>query len=160
MQGLIGHCSIWAVVVPDICAALESNPTAKFGTRYINWCAAHFPKDPRVTAGAAFRCGTPFCMKGPRCPRTAPPTHASTLNTAASAWWSQERWTSNSRIDPEEHPTLDDGKLEIWLVNRQLGFDIIENPEKAGKRGIPGRTVGTSRRNEDSTLLHTRLWSP
>jgi hypothetical protein len=28
--------------------------------------------------------------------------------------------------------TLYDRKLEIWLVNRQPGFDIIENPEKPG----------------------------
>jgi hypothetical protein len=28
--------------------------------------------------------------------------------------------------------TLYDRKLEIWLVNRQPGFDIIENPQKPG----------------------------
>jgi hypothetical protein len=28
--------------------------------------------------------------------------------------------------------TLYDKKLQIWLLNRQPGFDIIENPQKAG----------------------------
>jgi hypothetical protein len=41
--------------MPDICASLESNPTAKVGTRYIDWCAAHFPKNPIVTAGDRFQ---------------------------------------------------------------------------------------------------------
>ena len=38
-----------AVVLPDICAALESDPSVKIGARYIDWCAAHFPSNPRLT---------------------------------------------------------------------------------------------------------------
>src|SRR5262245_6220406 len=44
-----------AVVLPDICAALESDPTAKTGVRYIDWCAAHFPSNPRLTAGDRYQ---------------------------------------------------------------------------------------------------------
>jgi hypothetical protein len=44
-----------ALVLPDICAALESDPTTKAGTRYIDWCAAHFPSSPSLTAGDRFQ---------------------------------------------------------------------------------------------------------
>ena len=44
-----------AVVLPDICAALESDPSVKIGARYIDWCAAHFPSNPRLTAGDRYQ---------------------------------------------------------------------------------------------------------
>ena len=43
------------IVIPDICAALESSATAKVGGRYIDWCAAHFPNNPRLTPGDRFQ---------------------------------------------------------------------------------------------------------
>src|SRR5436190_15604438 len=43
------------LVLPDICAALESDPKAKVGTRYIDWCAAHFLSNPRLTAGDRYQ---------------------------------------------------------------------------------------------------------
>ena len=43
------------VVLPDICAALESDPTVKVGSRYVDWCEAHFHTDPRFTAGDRFQ---------------------------------------------------------------------------------------------------------
>jgi hypothetical protein len=36
-------------------AALESTPNAKVGTRYIDWCGAHVPNNPTVTAGDRFQ---------------------------------------------------------------------------------------------------------
>ncbi len=43
------------LVLPDICAALESDPKKKVGERYIHWCAAHFAPDQRMTAGDRFQ---------------------------------------------------------------------------------------------------------
>lgn len=43
------------LVLPDICAALESDPSAKVGTRYIDWCAKHFPVSSRVTAADRYQ---------------------------------------------------------------------------------------------------------
>jgi hypothetical protein len=38
-----------ALVLPDICAALEYGPDAKVGERYTMWCRDHFPKHPSLT---------------------------------------------------------------------------------------------------------------
>lgn len=44
-----------ALVLPDICASLEAKPTAKVGSRYIEWCAAHFLNNAKVTAGDRYQ---------------------------------------------------------------------------------------------------------
>jgi hypothetical protein len=38
-----------ALVMPDICAALEFGSSAAVGDRYRCWCGAHFPADPKLT---------------------------------------------------------------------------------------------------------------
>jgi hypothetical protein len=38
-----------ALVMPDICAALEYGPGAKVGERYTSWCHDYFPNDPNFT---------------------------------------------------------------------------------------------------------------
>ncbi len=48
-----GHC-YWAllhllVILPDICAALESNIGKATGARYIDWCNRYFSRDKRFT---------------------------------------------------------------------------------------------------------------
>lgn len=39
-----------ALVLPDICAALESGNDVKVGERYTKWCEKHFPSNPDLLA--------------------------------------------------------------------------------------------------------------
>lgn len=59
-----------ALVLPDICAALESDPKAKVGTHYIDWCVAHFPSNPRLTAGDRYQMRNAVLHEGTTLPTT------------------------------------------------------------------------------------------
>jgi hypothetical protein len=38
-----------AVIMPDVCGALEFGSATGIGKRYTDWCAANFPKSPKLT---------------------------------------------------------------------------------------------------------------
>jgi hypothetical protein len=78
-----------AIVLPDICAALKAVPTAKVGSRYVDWCEAHFPNDPRLTAGDRFQMRNAVLHEG-----TTLPT-----NRAADAR-QRTRYSSFSFVEP------------------------------------------------------------
>jgi hypothetical protein len=65
------HCD-WAllhlaVVIPDICAALEK-PSTPVGDRYIEWCAENFPPTGKLSPGDRFQMRNALLHQGTSIP--------------------------------------------------------------------------------------------
>jgi len=91
-----------ALVLPDICGALESDPKAKVGARYIDWCAAHFPSNPRLTAGDRFQMRNAVLHEGTTLP-TNRASHAK-QQTQYSSFSFVERGAANVVVHQNVSP--------------------------------------------------------
>jgi hypothetical protein len=71
------------VSMPDVCAALEVGHLSPVGQRYMDWCVANFPSDPRLTPADRYQMRNRVLHEG------------STLTTQPHS-----QYTSISFVDP------------------------------------------------------------
>jgi hypothetical protein len=68
------------LVLPDVCATLESDPTGvkqEVGDRYINWCTSHLPKNPAVSGADRYQMRNSLLHSGSTTPQNLGMKHHS-----------------------------------------------------------------------------------
>jgi hypothetical protein len=119
-----------AVVMPDVCGALEFGSTAKVGTRYMDWCAANFPQSSTLTPADSYQIRCALLHEG------------STLTGGGST-----QYSSFSFVDPVA--TDADVHLLVTPDGKNIAIDIkaLADETRTAVRGWFGAVEKDAARN-------------